>query len=189
MKLSNTTVAALLLSSAASLTSSSLLVQANNYEQRSLDILKDIYIVTFNNKEARQSFLESNFSGTLRQVFSRGNSITIGLTTSEYTELENNPLVSNIEVNQIIQIDPVAPFRSDTSQNITDDMSFINPLEVPYGINLVNALDVSDEFVEDMTICVCDTGLDLGHPDLQIDKVDGKSFVNETWSIDGNSHG
>lgn len=62
-------------------------------------------------------------------------------------------------------------------------------MEVPYGINLVNALNVSDEFVEDMTVCVCDTGIDLGHPDLQVENVDGVSFVNETWSIDGNSHG
>ncbi|GFH43948.1 peptidase S8 [Chaetoceros tenuissimus] len=186
MKLSNTTFAALLLLSSAS---SSFLVQAINYEQRSLDILKDIYIVTFNNKEARQTFLESNFSGSLREVFSRGNSISISLTSAEYTELENNALVSNIEINQIIQIDPFAPTQIDMSQNIPDDMASINPLEVPYGINLVNALNVSDEFVGDMTVCVCDTGFDLGHPDLQIDKVDGMSFVNETWSIDGNSHG
>ena len=66
--------------------------------------------------------------------------------------------------------------------------SSINPLEVPYGINLVNALDVSDEFAEDMTVCVCDTGFDLGHPDLQVD-VDGMSFVNETWYTDNQGHG
>lgn len=156
MKLSNSTFATLLLMTAVTLTSSSL-VQAINHEQRSMDILKDIYIVSFHSKADRQAFLESNFSGSLREVFSRGNSISIGLTSAEYTELQNSSLVSSIEINQIIQIDPFAPIQIDMNQNITDSITSINPLEVPYGINLVNALNVSDEFVEDMTVCVCDT--------------------------------
>ena len=181
-----------LLQSTVNLSTSSFVHATNNgSSHRSLED-KETYIVTFNNKEDRQDFVDSNPFGEIKSVFARGNSISIDLDTSEYADIQKNTLISNIAIDEIIQLPPFVPTGAGLSSNITvqdtEVSSSINPLEVPYGINLVNALDVSDEFAEDMTVCVCDTGFDLGHPDLQVD-VDGMSFVNETWSIDGNSHG
>lgn len=154
---------------------------------------KETYIVTFNNKEDRKEFVESNSFGDVKAVFARGNSISIDLDTSKYAELQKNTLISNIVLDEIIQLPTFVSSGVGLRSNITvqnaDFSSSINPVEVPYGINLVNALNVSDEFAGDMTICVCDTGFDLGHPDLQVENVDGISFVDETWSIDGHYHG
>ena len=61
--------------------------------------------------------------------------------------------------------------------------------EIPYGINMVKALDVSDEFVENRKVCVIDTGYDLNHEDLPKLNVGGNNNVGNLWSSDGNGHG
>jgi len=63
---------------------------------------------------------------------------------------------------------------------------------VPYGINLVNALQVSDDFVENMKVCIIDSGYDISHPDLPSDtsKVTGEENGGAgKWYEDGNGHG
>jgi subtilisin family serine protease len=61
--------------------------------------------------------------------------------------------------------------------------------ETPYGINMVKALDVSDEFVKNRKVCVIDTGYDLNHEDLPKLNVGGNNNVGNLWSSDGNGHG
>lgn len=64
--------------------------------------------------------------------------------------------------------------------------------EVPYGIDMVQALDVPDNFIEgsNVTVCIVDTGIDIGHPDLQVFNVTGKSFIDdEAWNVDTFGHG
>ena len=46
--------------------------------------------------------------------------------------------------------------------------------EVSYGLNMINALDVSDEFTSNQKICIIDSGLDISHEDL--DNVDDDSY-------------
>lgn len=66
--------------------------------------------------------------------------------------------------------------------------------EIPYGIPLVlqdvdfwNDLDPPTSTI---SVCVVDTGYDLGHEDLPVEPdVDGTDGAGETWSYDGNSHG
>jgi len=62
----------------------------------------------------------------------------------------------------------------------------------PYGINLVNALQVSDEFVHKKKVCIIDSGYDITHPDLQQSdtKVTGAEDGGAgIWSQDGHGHG
>ncbi len=63
---------------------------------------------------------------------------------------------------------------------------------IPYGINLVNALDVSDEFVSNRNVCIIDSGYAMNHPDLPSAAfVTGMSTdpTNAPWTIDTCSHG
>lgn len=62
--------------------------------------------------------------------------------------------------------------------------------EIPYGINLVKALGVSDEFVANQKVCIVDTGFDISHPDLPSGgNVSGNDNSGYEWNKDGNGHG
>lgn len=62
--------------------------------------------------------------------------------------------------------------------------------EVPYGIELVKALDVSDEFVANQKICIIDTGYDISHPDLPDGaNVSGNDNHGNAWDEDNGSVG
>jgi len=62
--------------------------------------------------------------------------------------------------------------------------------EIPYGIDLVQALEVSDEFVENMKVCIIDTGYDINHEDLpKGSNVGGNNNRGSLWNEDGNGHG
>jgi serine protease len=61
----------------------------------------------------------------------------------------------------------------------------------PYGIDLINALKVSDEFVNNKKVCIIDSGYDINHPDLPSGSTvtgaqDGGAGI---WSKDGFGHG
>ena len=81
-----------------------------------------------------------------------------------------------------------------------DDVEYIEPdhmMElfsetVPYGINSVKALSVSDSNVSNRKVCIVDSGYDINHPDLQSSRnfVTGKNFSGSSnWDTDGNGHG
>ena len=61
----------------------------------------------------------------------------------------------------------------------------------PYGINLVKALQVSDEFVHKKKVCIIDSGYDINHPDLpKGTKVTGAADGGAgVWNQDGDGHG
>jgi len=61
--------------------------------------------------------------------------------------------------------------------------------EVPYGINMVKALSVPDEFVSNRKVCIIDTGYDITHPDLPTENVGGDDNRGNEWDKDGNGHG
>lgn len=68
---------------------------------------------------------------------------------------------------------------------------------IPYGINMVASAYVNDKTppagAQPITICVVDTGYDLGHPDLPGSShgIDGFSPYggSELWDVDGHGHG
>lgn len=82
--------------------------------------------------------------------------------------------------------------RDDVEYVEQDHKVYLQQAEsVPYGIKMVEALEVSDEFVSNQKVCIIDTGYDLGHPDLPSDPeiVTGTIQGNLKWFEDGNGHG
>ena len=62
--------------------------------------------------------------------------------------------------------------------------------QVPYGITMVQAPQVSDGVTGNTKVCVIDTGYQLSHPDLPSGNATGFSFQGHgPWSTDGNGHG
>ena len=62
---------------------------------------------------------------------------------------------------------------------------------VPYGITAVQALEVSDAQAGNRTICIIDSGIDLGHPEFTTQfNISGASDSGTgDWFTDENSHG
>ena len=63
----------------------------------------------------------------------------------------------------------------------------------PYGIDQVNALSVSDEFVHNRMVCIIDSGYDASHEDLPSaasgSTITGTSGGAGPWNVDGDGHG
>lgn len=63
---------------------------------------------------------------------------------------------------------------------------------IPWGINAVKALDISDSNVSNQKVCIIDSGYDINHPDLPSwnSTISGTSQISsESWMEDGNGHG
>jgi len=64
--------------------------------------------------------------------------------------------------------------------------------QVPYGINMVNALNVPDDNVSNRKVCIIDTGYDLKHPDLPNEStgaaITGTAPNGLVWSEDGSKY-
>ena len=76
----------------------------------------------------------------------------------------------------------------------SDVMGTISAETTPYGINLVHALDVVDyQVASGISVCVIDSGYDLGHEDLQTTSVDGVGELCTSspcpWDEDDSGHG
>ncbi|ENM3920215.1 S8 family peptidase [Vibrio cholerae] len=62
--------------------------------------------------------------------------------------------------------------------------------QVPYGIRMVQADQLSDAYAANRKICVIDSGYLRGHTDLPSAGVTGSTFPNHgPWYTDGNGHG
>jgi len=90
--------------------------------------------------------------------------------------------------------------RSDVEYVELDPKRYLLVEEVPYGINMVEAdHDNQHPFIignsnENMTVCIMDTGYDLGHEDLPnhigVTGSDGYANYNSgNWFEDGHGHG
>lgn len=74
-----------------------------------------------------------------------------------------------------------------------DPKRYLMAEQTPYGITMVNALQVPDNLVSNRKVCILDTGYTLNHPDLINSGVTGDDGYgsNDTgnWYQDGNGHG
>jgi len=95
-------------------------------------------------------------------------------------ELADLPFVVSVERDQRLSSeDPEGQVFSGSDQEI-----------IPYGIQMVGALNVSDASVANRKICIIDSGYDLGHVDLPVSTVDGfDGGAAGPWEQDGNGHG
>ena len=142
----------------------------------------------FKDPQSRRS-LSTSSSHDIIRVFKHGNSLKIRLDAAEVQELMDSDDVLNVEEDQLVHLSPTHP----SSQGEIDASIGENPAEVPYGIQMVQALDVADDEVgsSGITVCIADTGYDILQNDLpQGSKVVGKSFIpGESWNVDGHGHG
>jgi major intracellular serine protease len=78
------------------------------------------------------------------------------------------------------------PFKIEALQTVAN--------EIPYGVKMHQAPDVWEAANggEGIVVCILDTGIDKGHPDLRDNIIGGRNFTNEggtdNWE-DGNGHG
>jgi serine protease len=83
------------------------------------------------------------------------NAVAVSIPGQALTGLQNNPNIINIEADG--RLYPMAD-------------------EVPYGIEMVQAHLVSDQFAGNQNICVIDSGYHIGHVDLQSHNVTGDNL-------------
>ena len=113
---------------------------------------------------------------------------TVNMDEEGIEKLKNNSRVKYIEADRRIQLDPYdtsggqrPTATANTTRGAAAQADF-----VPYGISRVGgAVNGSGEFA-----WVIDTGIDLDHPDLNVNTQYSETFVNGTFSAnDGNGHG
>jgi major intracellular serine protease len=67
--------------------------------------------------------------------------------------------------------------------------------EVPYGVQQCQAPEIwkTGEMGSGIVVAICDTGIDINHPDLKPNIIGGRNFTPEGWGHDkfedGNGHG
>lgn len=84
--------------------------------------------------------------------------------------------------------------RGDIEYIEIDPKRYLMAESTPYGITMVEADQVSDSLTGNMTVCITDTGYDLGHEDLPSNGVtgddnDGAGNDTGNWYEDGYGHG
>ncbi|NTS77753.1 S8 family serine peptidase [Catenovulum sp. SM1970] len=97
------------------------------------------------------------------------NAMAVELTPAQHAELSQNENVEYIEV---------------------DPKRYLYAESTPYGINMVQALQVPDAGSANRKVCIVDSGYKLDHPDLYSSGVTGYAMAGAgNWYEDGNSHG
>jgi serine protease len=107
----------------------------------------DRYIIHFSDQPSLmdQGLSDVRLHGEILVDLGSLNAVAAHVPASELAALQRSPGIAFIEVDQ-----PVYPFSQ----------------EVPFGIEMVQADLVSDAEAGNMTVCVIDSGYDLGHEDL-----------------------
>ena len=122
-------------------------------------------------RQAAQRLIEQVHAKVLMHLESQSASVA-RLTPAQLKQLKANPAVAYVEL---------------------DPRRYLMAEQVPYGISMVQADQLSDSNIANMKVCIVDTGYDLGHPDLPsagITGDDGYGSVDSgTWYTDGHGHG
>ncbi|MCW8108029.1 S8 family serine peptidase [Alteromonas ponticola] len=123
------------------------------------------------NANAAKSFV-NKMGAKAKKVLSEQRMVAATMNRSVLNKLRNNPNVANISLDAK---------RKPLAQT------------VPYGYNMVQANQLSQNNTSARKVCVIDTGYNLGHPDLpdQNNGVTGESNTTAVgnWYNDGNGHG
>jgi serine protease len=136
----------------------------------------DRYIVEFQpGSAARGRAAVSSRGDVLLDIFG-SDAVAARLPDAAVTALRSNPNIANI------QKDPVR--RPVASPSSTHE-------HAPYGIGMVGADQLSDAAAGNRTVCIIDSGYDLGHDDLQTANVTGypASTDDVPWDEDTCGHG
>ena len=114
------------------------------------------------------------------------------ITPENYELLKGDKSIASIEIDAKRYFAPVGDLipMSVTPENHLDDLGYFGDTDfIPWGIEAVQAMEVSPNVNNPRTVCVVDTGYNLGHPDLQTGNVTGEDEGAGSWYIDGFGHG
>lgn len=133
---------------------------------------------TFVNEFATINLKEENITATYGFAL-RG--FAAKLTEEQVNTLKKDPRIKSIEQDFIISISPFKgkPIKEEDTDTSSD------PQQIPYGTTRVGGGTTTSSF----TAWVIDTGIDLDHPDLNVDVSRSKSFLRKGGPDDQNGHG
>lgn len=110
------------------------------------------------------------------------------LTPSQLQSLRRDPRVASIEKDQVWQLDNKLNSFSGNTNSSSGKGAEIQAQSTPWGIAAVGGFLAVTSTTK--TGWIIDTGIELTHPDLNIDAARSKSFVsNQTSATDGHGHG
>ncbi len=144
---------------------------AFEYKQRMGD-LKSTFVEEFKSVNLKETSITQTFGYALK-------GFTANLTEDQVKTLRNDPRVQSIEKDQTIQISPYAgkPGGSGGTQPLQ---------QTPYGTTRVGGGVTGSAF----TAWVIDTGIDLDHPDLNVNVARSATFLGgNSTPDDQNGHG
>ncbi len=165
--------------------SGSVLVSVNGREE-----VTNRYIVQMTNQPSQRKLSQIDH---VKHVFQHANFLELELTTKEAEDFKKRSDVKDVSDNKPIYKSPTnaTTIRSSgTFEDGFEDVLGEDGETTPYGIAMVRALEVSDEHVSRISICICDSGYDVTHEDLQSTNVKGWSaFEGQPWDVDNQGHG
>ena len=129
------------------------------------------YIIQYkSNKKSTMTSKISKMNGEVKRYIDEMNIVAAVLPQSEIQTLKQDPDVEFIE---------------------PDYRRYLMAEDIPYGIPLVQADQVSDENAANQKVCVIDSGYDIAHVDLPAAGVTGDDFGSATgaWDMPGDAHG
>ena len=137
----------------------------------------------------------SAFSNNVHYDFKKLESFVVSVPTSKLEDLQKDPNILSIKDNPPCVLIPI------TKDSIKLSLWRLQAQEVPYGVNMVKALDVWDADRNGIVnsgaptgasckICIIDSGFLTSHEDLQGLSVSGyNGNKNLSWNKDGDGHG
>lgn len=155
------------------------------------DKIAGSYICVFKggvNAQAEASRAAGQVGGSVRHIYQsaiRGFSASMSGAAAAQLQ-RRNPAIAYCEQDQevaAIQMDPLQ-FRV-----VGRPAPAPKPQKVPWGINRVNGGAGVTPAVSGAVAWVIDTGIDLDHPDLNVDTGRSRNFSSGTSPDDGNGHG
>ncbi|WP_196141183.1 S8 family peptidase [Aliikangiella sp. G2MR2-5] len=118
--------------------------------------------------------------------------ISATINPSAYQALRGNKNIAEIEIDakRYFATQGNPEVKSIAPESHLDDYGNWGDTDfIPWGIEAVQGMEVSPDANNPRTVCIVDTGYDLGHWDLQAEKVSGDSEGAGDWFEDGHGHG
>lgn len=169
-------------------------MQGEGEVNRFLNVFEDEGVEKTDGGGGRFMIKYKSHDGMMRSQSKRGSRMPSIMTMTKLSMQVVN-LSSSEEVKEYEEDDDVLYIAPDPKRYLVDSIAHrrledVGDEEIPYGIDMVKALDVPDDLVANRKVCIIDTGYDITHPDLPDEPiVTGDNNRGNKWDTDGNGHG